>query len=102
MRELKVRIWDGNNNKYDYPDIVELNSGLEYEHYIGRKDINKKMIFEGDILQSNELNWIGQCVYKYDRFMLIDNRNGFSEPCWEACEIIGNIHLNQELLEQVK
>ena len=29
MREIKFRVWDGNNRKFDYPDTIVLSEGGE-------------------------------------------------------------------------
>lgn len=50
MRELKFRVWDGNHNRFIYPDIIELGCGIEYEQYTGLKDKNGQEVYEGDIL----------------------------------------------------
>lgn len=68
--------------------------------YLGVRDINKKKIFEGDILKTNEAGWIGKVVYGRDTFYLIDNQGGFSSGVeWEKCEVIGNIYENKKLLK---
>ena len=55
MEFLKFRIWDGNNKKYDYPEILELNKGLEYEQFTGLHDKDCVEIYEGDVIYLD--NW---------------------------------------------
>ena len=50
MRPLKFRIWDGNNKHYVYPDVLELNAGLEYQQFTGLLDKQGKKIYEGDFV----------------------------------------------------
>jgi uncharacterized phage protein (TIGR01671 family) len=126
MRERKFRIWYNNKMIYNpeleftkltggdyifrYMDDVgfcvatsyQEEDGLFLEDFIGQEDKNGKNIFEGDILQTDEIGWRGYCVYHYDGFMLIDDKGGFSSPSWKKCEVIGNVHENKKLLEKKK
>lgn len=69
--------------------------------YIGLKDKNSKEIYEGDIVLTDEANWIAQVIYRRDCFMCIGlDGKGFSCECnWEKFEVIGNIYENPELLK---
>jgi hypothetical protein len=107
-RRIKFRAWAVASRKMFYPDSSdgwELEKGkLEelpntiLEQFTGLCDKNGKEIYEGDVLLTDELGWIGQCIYNYDGFMLIDKRGGFSRSSWKNCEVIGNIHENPEAL----
>jgi len=69
--------------------------------YIGQKDKNKKEIYWGDILKTDEAGWIiGKVAFNNASFYLVDDFDGFSyEPDWEKCEVIGNIFTNPKLFE---
>ena len=62
--------------------------------FTGLLDKNGKEIYEGDILHTNEADWIAKVIWHYDGFMLTGlNNTGFScSPDYDKCEIIGNIH----------
>jgi hypothetical protein len=108
MRELKFRAWDNGINAWhiwktiplvidDHPEIYELFSldGLSIiEQYIEQKDKNGKEVYEGDILRTDENNWVAKVIYNYGGFMLVGlDDKGFScNPSYRKCEIIGNIH----------
>ena len=70
--------------------------------YTGLKDKNGAKIFEGDILEWGHYKWICQVSWLEDtaRFLYItvDRRLIYPGEA-RACEIIGNVHDNPELLE---
>jgi uncharacterized phage protein (TIGR01671 family) len=67
--------------------------------FIGVTDKNGKNIFEGDILKTNEANWIGKVEFKHSAYIISDDKGGYSTyPDFMKCEVIGNTHDNPELL----
>ncbi|MBA7560824.1 hypothetical protein ES695_20305 [Candidatus Atribacteria bacterium 1244-E10-H5-B2] len=98
-------IGDGSNSHWEYlkvnsntwrPDFIY---HTRKDQYIGTTDKNKKEIYGGDILRTNEAGWVGAVHFHDGRFYLEDSKGGFSyRPDWGLCEIIGNIYQNPELL----
>ena len=101
MRDIKFRIWDGNNKKYDYPEIIELNKGLEYEQFTGLRDIDGNEIYEGDHLMltgHEEYTYIVTFESSHTSFALVSDAST-SSMCGitvgevaKRVKIIGNIH----------
>jgi len=63
------------------------------------KDKAGRLIYEGDILETDEAGWKGVVVFGEGRFSLEDSKGGFSaEPNWSGCKIIGNVYQDPELI----
>jgi hypothetical protein len=108
MREIKFRAWDRDHGEmvYQSPTVDAAKILSRYDvvmQYTGLRDRNGKEIFEGDICVFEHMNcysverifWNGQ----YCRFDT-EQRDGLEEG-W-LIEVIGNIHENPELLQEVQ
>lgn len=79
--------------------------------YTGRKDLNGKKIYEGDLIQNEsgricEVKWHKKCG-RWDAFIKTivenDNASGFSPEEWcHAVKVIGNIYENSDPLKECK
>ena len=77
--------------------------GNSLGQYIGSKDKNSKEIFEGDIVRHNGNIFLVKYFVKYGRFACSTNKEmNKLDMCilnFEACEIVGNIYENEELIK---
>lgn len=126
MREIKFRGKRTDTGEWVYGDILQWTDGTvdiapidrdNIQHtvnpdtvgqYTGLKDRNGKEIYESDLLKSGDI--ILEVWWSDDEACyMLDMVNPFKEmsTCMSAChiagmEVIGNIHDNPELLEEVK
>jgi uncharacterized phage protein (TIGR01671 family) len=131
MREFKFRAWDKKNKKWVYDfnidscvgifriscfETIEVYDDIEIMQYVGLKDINGRMIFEGDIVQIPD-NFEIYGFNAGEKYQIYFSFGGFrlkpkydkkkkSKGFWlkddKTLEIIGNIFENPELLEKTK
>ncbi len=120
MRLSKYRAWDIRNQRMLYPQrllqalnvlhMMEITSDFQFieMQFIGLQDKHGTDIYEDDIVQDekdNRLRFIVHylCDSKYACFCLkslVDNQIYWFEHSPADClEIIGNVHLNPNLLE---
>jgi len=130
MRAIKFRGRDEEGQWYYgllswYTDVLAcINDGTDWEvnpetvgQYTGKKDVNKKEIFEGDVVyflddraherigvikwHEKACCWIIDCGGEAGRVMLANYAYEIM-LAYYACEIIGNVYDNPELLEEMK
>lgn len=118
VREIKFRAWDKkkkewlknaygfhlldiltNDSWFLFRKFPEDRGTIKVEQYIGQKDINGQAIYEGDIVRTDELGWVGRVIFNYTSFMLMDNKGRFSRPTWKRCMLMGNIHEHPDLMK---
>lgn len=109
---IKFRVWDKLNKTFvnngwlvcHNDGSMELALPADCHCYVVQqctwcKDRNGKLIYEGDILETDEAGWIGVVVFGNGRFSIEDSKGGFSAmPNWNGCKIIGNVYQNPELI----
>lgn len=125
---FKFRLWDDDNNEFDYidlagdtQDLIEIlhiysnyfsdtwlqNNPKLIQQCAGLKDKNGKLIYEGDILQQSDgiidqVYWNNGC-YLHNGTAITNYDPMYQGDWWakevKTYEIIGNIYENAELLE---
>lgn len=120
MREIKFRAWDTDRQRMRTgSDNLMLDLGgrkywqfgydlnfLDQSHakefvlmqYTGLHDKNGVEIYEGDIVKTDENDWVGKVVYEAPEFALVDNGFGFASLGYCETKVIGNIYENPELM----
>lgn len=126
MKELKFRVWNNSHNEFMRPDygligfcypldgrIATLTANGDIiedcviEQYTGLKDKNGKEIFIGDIVSEHNGDIVGEIIQKPSGECCIAwiGIYGGSSVLYDElsmCEVIGNIHENDDLLEELK
>ena len=132
MHELKFRVWSKKQKTYDYkypfnvsgsfyiaqngvllsdygnvitPEVKQ--NDFVIERFTGLRDKNNHMIYEGDIVSEHngDLKGVvkqasdGQWIIYWDN--IPDGRSVLFEHS-NFCEVIGNIHGNPELIEDIE
>lgn len=118
MRTIKLRAWIKAGNKTDEYvkpmtiqqmihskestfSLDQSNDLVGFEQFTGLKDRNGKEIYEGDILRTRDFIFNGgnfiflPVEYKYAEWQLGMRR---LNDIYKACEVVGNIHENADLL----
>ena len=92
---------DGHHLHYDGDDTPMFFDQETIGQFTGFRGKNGEEIYEGDILYTNEADWIAKVIWHYDGFMLTGlNNTGFScSPDYDQCTVIGNIYENSEFLK---
>jgi len=130
MRELKFKVWDSVGNCWLQPNLIRdlvaigvpddpldgvfnihtyKNGRFKLSQYTGLKDIDGKDIYEGDIIVRRKdvdpkYHWVIEFHTDPDNSFAGFRGVGPLEFIWKtsACEIIGNIYENPELLNHQK
>ena len=112
---FKIRVWDKEFNQYWTDEAIKENAAwllfpdndnienIEIEQCIGIKDKNGKPIFEGDILSDYDgfkflVRW-NALELKYVFIPISKNNSEDLDIYPNECELVGNIHENEELLK---
>jgi len=105
--KLKFRIWSPMHELFWYikiGDQFDFKATDVIEQYTGLKDKNNQEICEGDIVNVPPYRTISfnypqerlKVIYDNDRFRL----SGVADFAWYELEIIGNIHENNDLIDE--
>lgn len=117
MRSLEFRAWDGKKMIDDVipaseTSIIELYDRHEWqeieaeavEQYTGLKDKNGNEIYENDILEDGSGEPLEYWLVRFEDGKFIGSTQGVDEDIFELTDldIVGNIHENGDLLEELK
>ena len=111
---FKIRVWDKEFNQYWTDEEIKENAAwllfpdndnienIEIEQCTGIKDKNGKPVFEGDILSDYDgfkflVRW-NALELKYVFIPVLKNNTEDLDIYPNECELVGNIHENEELL----
>jgi len=112
MREIKFRIWDYENKRFDYIELSNKNCGCGwkqndktiFQEFTGLYDKHKKPIYEGDIIEIEEPEFESAVIsaeIKFSRGAFMywwrEEKRGFPMDMTNSkdVKIIGNIYENK-------
>jgi len=107
MREIKFRAWDRRRKIWEYFTLSEAISGtlhdisLDLENECQHTGIKAKngVIYEGDILRTEDGKHIVQVIFRDGCFLAEKDRDENYIAVHNRFEIIGNVFENPELLK---
>lgn len=98
------RTWASLVYENDCDHVQDLEE-IELMQWTGLVDLNGVDVFEGDIINTPHADWHGCHIWKVEFDGCEFSGRSIKDPCWRRVlsstdiEVIGNIHLNPELLE---
>lgn len=128
MRDIKFRVWDGDQDYIDYlyPDMAYMEGTGKWliddlgetlnmddktiELYTGIKGVNGVEVYEGDIIKFHVVilspdDKVGYVTYypEYGYSIMLSRGSLLRQEYWASgdkhtIEVVGNIHENEELL----
>jgi uncharacterized phage protein (TIGR01671 family) len=116
MKDIRFRAWDGESMNYGgfnihcsgkiQKECFINNEILNVMQFTGLQDKDGDDIYEGDIvdgvLYKDYSKHVGFILYDYNGYRIKTNTKSLGLDLTEKLTVIGNIHQNPELLEQVK
>ncbi len=110
-RELKFRAWDEENNEFHYFDLFGtsdgsimkyhiLSWGLPIDQYLGLKDKSGAELYERDIIKNHDK--IGYIFYSAPMWLVQYNKFETGFLLNDLIIVIGNIHEDKNLLNEIK
>jgi len=67
--------------------------------FTGEFDRKSEMIFEGDIVMTDDCVFIGKVKFVNAMFIIVNGERFRQNPYWTGCKVIGNVFDNPELLK---
>jgi len=105
MRDIKFRAWDYDRNVMDFFDLRSYDDSFHdnfgtIEQFTGLEDKNGVEIYEDDVVRFSCGDKM-KVIFNNGAFEVSGSYNMLASHSWEDCEVIGNIHENPELLEEI-
>ena len=111
MKENKYRFWNEKTKEMIYDLSLKTDKGQEIKvcnypdyismQYVGIEDKNGVDIYEGDIIQIFDHEYLESVAVEFKDGCFVDSYYGWCLSGWSSIflEVIGNVYNNPELLE---